>query len=148
MPNVVSLVALAAHEATAIRAVDASVDLIEAPKLTGRWGAARLAHMTGAPVIPIGLWGTEKVWPRSSRAPKVFNVADAPTVFATVGTAVELKGKSLDKDTKRIMKAIRELLPPEAQVRHDPTPEQLAASYPPGWKGDPEAEHERRPGTD
>lgn len=118
------------------------------PKLTGRWGAARLAHMTGAPVIPIGLWGTEKVWPRSSRAPKVFNVADAPTVFATVGTAVELKGKSLDKDTKRIMKAIRELLPPEAQVRHDPTPEQLAASYPPGWKGDPEAEHERRPGTD
>lgn len=30
MPNVVSLVALAAHEAAAIRAVDASVDLIEA----------------------------------------------------------------------------------------------------------------------
>ncbi len=32
------------------------------PKLKGRWGAARLAAMTGAPVIPIGLWGTEKVW--------------------------------------------------------------------------------------
>ena len=24
------------------------------PKLTGRWGAARLAAMTGAPVIPVG----------------------------------------------------------------------------------------------
>ncbi len=118
------------------------------PKLKGRWGAARLAHLTGAPVIPIGLWGTEKVWPRSSRVPKVFNVADAPTVLATVGDPVELKGKSLDKDTKRIMKAIRELLPPEAQVKRDPTPEELAATYPPGWKGDPEAEHDRRPGTD
>ena len=38
------------------------------PVLKGRWGAARLAAMTGAPVIPIGLWGTEKVWPRNARA--------------------------------------------------------------------------------
>ena len=33
------------------------------PELKGRWGAARLAALTKAPVIPIGLWGTEKVWP-------------------------------------------------------------------------------------
>ena len=38
------------------------------PELKGRWGAARLAAMTKAPVVPVGLWGTEKVWPRSSRA--------------------------------------------------------------------------------
>ena len=44
------------------------------PELKGRWGAARLAAMTKAPVIPIGLWGTEKVWPRSSRLPNVLNV--------------------------------------------------------------------------
>jgi len=37
------------------------------PVLKGRWGAARLAALTGAPVIPVGLWGTERVWPRSSR---------------------------------------------------------------------------------
>ncbi len=37
------------------------------PELKGRWGAARLAAMTRAPVIPIGLWGTEKVWPRNAR---------------------------------------------------------------------------------
>ena len=40
------------------------------PELKGRWGAARLAAMTKAPVIPIGLWGTEKVWPRSERMPR------------------------------------------------------------------------------
>ena len=39
------------------------------PELKGRWGAARLAAMTGAPVIPVGLWGTEKVWPRNARLP-------------------------------------------------------------------------------
>ncbi len=38
-------------------------------KPKGRWGAARLAQMTGAPVIPVGMWGTEQVWPRSSRVP-------------------------------------------------------------------------------
>lgn len=118
------------------------------PELKGRWGAARLATMTGATVIPIGLWGTEKVWPRSSRVPRMFNVTDAPTVLATVGEPVELKGKSLDKDTKRIMKAIRHLLPPEADEQREPTETELAASYPPGWKGDPEAEFDRRPGTD
>ncbi len=118
------------------------------PKLKGRWGAARLAQMTGATVIPVGLWGTEQVWPRSSRVPKVFNVTDAPTVLATVGDPVELKGKSLDKDTKRIMKAISALLPPESQVRREPTPGELAASYPPGYRGEPDREAERRPGTD
>jgi len=118
------------------------------PELKGRWGAARLAQLTGAPVIPVGLWGTEKVWPRSSRVPRVFNVTDAPTVLATVGDPVELKGKSLDKDTKRIMNAISALLPPEARVQREPTPDELAATYPPGYRGDPAGEAERRPGTD
>ncbi|MDJ0770069.1 MAG: HAD-IB family hydrolase [Ilumatobacter sp.] len=118
------------------------------PKLKGRWGAARLAQMSGATVIPIGLWGTEKVWPRSARLPNVLNIADAPTVLANVGEPVKLKGKSLDADTKRIMKAIVALLPPEAHERHDPTPDELASTYPPGYSGDPDGEHERRPGTD
>lgn len=118
------------------------------PVLTGRWGTARLAQLTGAPVIPIGLWGTEKVWPRSARLPRVFNVADAPTVTATVGPPVELKGRSLDADTKRIMKAITKLLPPEARTKTIPTADELAATYPPGYRGDPAAESTRRPGTD
>jgi putative phosphoserine phosphatase/1-acylglycerol-3-phosphate O-acyltransferase len=118
------------------------------PKLKGRWGAARLAQLAGVPVIPMGLWGTEHVWPRSSRLPNVLNLADPPTVRIRVGEPVELKGKSLDADTKRIMKAIRALLPDEARVARDPTPEELARTYPPGYRGDPGAEGDRRPGTD
>jgi putative phosphoserine phosphatase/1-acylglycerol-3-phosphate O-acyltransferase len=118
------------------------------PKLKGRWGAARLAQMTGAPVIPVGLWGTEKVWPRSSRLPNVLNVTDPPTIRIRVGHPVELKRKSLDADTKRIMKAIMQLLPDEASAKQTPTPEELALTYPPGYAGDPDFESERRPGTD
>jgi putative phosphoserine phosphatase / 1-acylglycerol-3-phosphate O-acyltransferase len=97
------------------------------PELKGRYGAARLAQLTGAPVIPVGLWGTELVWPRNARVPKVLNIVHAPRVTANIGTPVELKHKSLDADTKRIMKAIVKQLPPE----------ELAATYPPGHRGDP-----------
>jgi putative phosphoserine phosphatase/1-acylglycerol-3-phosphate O-acyltransferase len=117
------------------------------PELKGRWGAARIAAATRAPVIPIGLWGTEKVWPRSARLPK-FSLTDRPTVTASVGPPVELKYRSPEADTKRIMKALSAQLPPEARKRRTPTPEELALTYPPGYHGDPEAELERRPGTD
>jgi putative phosphoserine phosphatase / 1-acylglycerol-3-phosphate O-acyltransferase len=118
------------------------------PELKGRYGAARLAQLTGAPVIPVGLWGTEKVWPRRARVPKVFNIVDAPAVTAKVGKPVELKHKSLDADTRRIMKAIVKQLPADAKLKHEPTAEELAATYPSGYRGDPKRERARRPGAD
>src|SRR5439155_4694726 len=39
------------------------------PKLVGKTGTARLATATRAPVIPVALWGTEAVWPRSATLP-------------------------------------------------------------------------------
>jgi len=118
------------------------------PELKGRWGAARLAALTKAPVIPIGLWGTEKVWPRSSRLPNMLNMSDPPHVRVRVGAPVTLKYRSLDSDTKRIMTAISALLPAEASRHHEPTREELARTFPPGYRGDPNAESTRRPGTD
>ena len=118
------------------------------PRLVGRWGAARLAHMTRAPVIPVGLWGTEKVWPRSSRLPDITNLADPPSVRVRVGQPIDLKYRSLDADTRRIMSAIVDLLPVEARRRRVPTDAELALTYPPGYRGDPGRENERRPGTD
>ncbi len=118
------------------------------PVLKGRWGAARLAAHTGAPVVPIGLWGTEEVWPRSSRVPAVFNVFSPPTVRVRVGSPVPIKGRSADADTKRIMTAITALLPDEARVRREPTAEEIARAQPPGYRGNPNGESTRRPGTD
>jgi putative phosphoserine phosphatase/1-acylglycerol-3-phosphate O-acyltransferase len=102
------------------------------PELKGRWGAARLAAETKVPVVPIGLWGTEKVWPRSERLPRIWNVTNPPTVTIRVGDPVELKHRSAQADTRRIMAAIVDLLPPEARGRHEPTAEELARTYPPG----------------
>ena len=65
-----------------------------------------------------------------------------------VGSPVALKYASVARDTDRIMAAIVDLLPPEAHERHEPTGQELARTYPPGYRGDPNREHERRPGTD
>jgi 1-acyl-sn-glycerol-3-phosphate acyltransferase len=37
----------------------------EAGLLRGRKGAARIALATDAPVVPVGIWGTQARWPRS-----------------------------------------------------------------------------------
>jgi putative phosphoserine phosphatase/1-acylglycerol-3-phosphate O-acyltransferase len=119
------------------------------PVLQGRWGAAKLAAMTGAPIVPVGMWGTERVWPRSARLPNVLNVTNPPNITIRVGKPITVKGTNYDANTKRIMKAITALLPPEARVKHTPTEEELARTYPPG-KAPTEGEHERarRPGRD
>ncbi len=117
------------------------------PVLKARWGAARLAAMARVPVIPVGLWGTEKVWPRSARLPR-FDVVDPPLVQVRVGPPVELGYEDVEQDTERLMAAIVELLPEEARVPREPTPEELALTYPPGYRGDPTREAERRPGSD
>ena len=118
------------------------------PVLKGRWGAARLAQASGAPVIPVGIWGTEKVWPRSAKVPNITNVTSPPRVSVTVGAPVGLARIDLEADTVAIMAAISALLPPEAREKREPTAEELRMSYPSGYKGDPGAEDERRPGFD
>jgi putative phosphoserine phosphatase/1-acylglycerol-3-phosphate O-acyltransferase len=103
------------------------------PRLRGKSGVARLAAATGAPVIPLGVWGTELVWPRSSRIPNVTNVLHPPTVRVRVGPRVQgLSGTDFEGDTEKIMAAITALLPPEAHLRRIPTAEELARTMPPG----------------
>jgi putative phosphoserine phosphatase/1-acylglycerol-3-phosphate O-acyltransferase len=118
------------------------------PVLKGRWGAATLAMQAKVPVVPIGLWGTELVWPRSSRLPNILNVTSPPTIQIRVGEPLQLRGKTADSNTKKIMKAIVDLLPAEARTKRTPTPDELRRSYPAGYKGDPTKESTRRPGTD
>jgi putative phosphoserine phosphatase/1-acylglycerol-3-phosphate O-acyltransferase len=118
------------------------------PELKGRWGAARLAAVTGVPVVPIGLWGTEHVWPRNSRLPNVTNVTSPPTITIKVGAPVALSRMSSEVDTSRIMSAIMSLLPSEAREHREPTDEELRRAYPANYVGDPDSEVQRRPGTD
>ena len=43
---------------------------------------------------------------------------------------------------------ITALLPDEAREPYEPTLDELAATFPPGYTGDPTAEADRRPGSD
>ena len=101
------------------------------PKLEGKTGAARLAAATGAPVIPVGMWGTEKVWPRASRVPNVTNVLHPPLIRIRVGPPVPGLTGHAAADTTRIMKAIAAQLPREARRAHKPSPEELRLAQPP-----------------
>ena len=100
------------------------------PVLHGKTGAARLAAETGAPVIPVGVWGTEKVWARSAKVPNVTNVAHPPRVTVTVGPPVHLGLTDAVADTAALMSAVVDLLPDEARQVHVPTDEELAATRP------------------
>lgn len=102
------------------------------PELKGRHGVARLAAMVPVPVLPVGLWGTERVWPRSSRLPRLWQIRD---VRVRVGRPVDLGREDLRADTAAVMDAIARLLPAEARRPYEPTPDELAQTYPPGRAG-------------
>jgi putative phosphoserine phosphatase/1-acylglycerol-3-phosphate O-acyltransferase len=77
------------------------------------------------------------------------NVTNPPLVTVRVGEPITLDGDDLDANTKLIMSAIVDLLPPEARVKRTPTAEELARSYPSGKAPKEGAdERERRPGSD
>jgi putative phosphoserine phosphatase/1-acylglycerol-3-phosphate O-acyltransferase len=98
-------------------------------KLEGKTGCARLAKSSGAPVIPVGLYGTEEVWPRSSKIPKV-NLRHRAKVRIRVGSPLFLTGDDPKKETVRLMAAIGALLPKEARVDRTPSSDELRRSSP------------------
>ena len=108
------------------------------PRLHGKRGAARLAAATGAPVIPLGVWGTERVWPRSSRVPNVTNVLHPPTIRVRVGPPVRgLTGTDFDADTETDHGRHHRSVAAEAHLRRIPTADELARTMPAGRTGEP-----------
>jgi 1-acyl-sn-glycerol-3-phosphate acyltransferase len=77
----------------------------------GRTGVAHLALTSGAPVVPVGLTGTEKLQPIGSRLPRLAKVTvafGAPITVADEYDGVAL-GRARRDLTDRIMTAICEL---------------------------------------
>jgi 1-acyl-sn-glycerol-3-phosphate acyltransferase len=98
--------------------------------MAGKTGAARIALRTGAPVLPIGQWGAQEVFPHYSTKPhffprKTLKVTAGPTIDLRAEVGAETNSETLRKGTELIMDRITELVagirgeqPPA--VRFDP----------------------------
>lgn len=92
--------------------------------MTGKTGAARLALMTGVPLIPCASWGPEKVIPRYGKRIKLF---PRTKVSVIAGAPVDLspwQGResdpiALEEATNHVMDRMTELL---AQLRGEEPP--------------------------
>lgn len=87
--------------------------------IEGKKGIFLIARMTGAPIVPIGLYGTEKLLPinkEGDMSAEAFNYAD---IHIKIGKQFEFPKRAKEQDKKDyedfamkyIMKKIAELLP-------------------------------------
>jgi 1-acyl-sn-glycerol-3-phosphate acyltransferase len=80
--------------------------------IRARGGAAFVASRTGAPILPVAVWGTEELIPAILHLRRV-------DIRAKVGKPIQLdvsphaRGPELEAATETIMRSIAALLPPE-----------------------------------
>ncbi|MFC6082050.1 lysophospholipid acyltransferase family protein [Sphaerisporangium aureirubrum] len=99
--------------------------------MAGKTGVARLALMTGMPVIPVAHWGAQELLPYGKKAPKLlprktFHVIAGPPVDLSKYEGLPLRGKVLKEATTDIMAAITAQL---AELRGEKAPD---APFEPG----------------
>jgi 1-acyl-sn-glycerol-3-phosphate acyltransferase len=84
--------------------------------LRGRTGVARIALAAGAPVIPVGLWGTQTRWPRSGLR---WGLPLRPRVVVEVAAPVAAVGDIESQDDVRAFteSVIRAIAASAAQAR-------------------------------
>ena len=92
--------------------------------MVAKTGAARLALMTGAPVVPVAHWGAQDILPYHSYRPRLVprrtvHVLAGPPVDLSAFQGQPLTSKTLHAATEAIMKDITGLL---AQLRGETPP--------------------------
>lgn len=99
-------------------------------KLKARTGVARLAVEAEVPVVPVALWGTETIWPRNHRVPRVGELLARRPVYAKVGEPISLKGDDFHVLADEVMDRITDLLPDDVRNPPKPTPAQIKLASP------------------
>jgi putative phosphoserine phosphatase/1-acylglycerol-3-phosphate O-acyltransferase len=99
-------------------------------KLKAKTGVARLAVEADVPVIPVALWGTETIWPRNSRVPRVGELLARRPVYAKVGEPITLKGEDFHALADEVMQRIADLLPHDVRNPPEPTDTQIELATP------------------
>jgi 1-acyl-sn-glycerol-3-phosphate acyltransferase len=79
----------------------------------GKAGTAYIAYKTGSPIIPVGIWGQEKVFPALRRLRRETIHVRFGQVFTLPRVPGKVSSRDLDAYADMIMERIAELLPPE-----------------------------------
>jgi 1-acyl-sn-glycerol-3-phosphate acyltransferase len=89
----------------------------DGPLQPGRTGAARVALATGAPVVPVGIWGTQVRWPREGlRSSRPFRTI----VALSFGAAVVLEGDAASyEDTQTATGTLMHAIARQVTAAHD-----------------------------
>ena len=95
--------------------------------MVAKTGAARLALTTGAPVIPIGMWGAQDVLPYGSKKPKLWprktvKLAAGPPVDLSAYAGQRRSASTLRAATADIMADVTALV---AKIRQETPPAQI-----------------------
>jgi 1-acyl-sn-glycerol-3-phosphate acyltransferase len=104
--------------------------------MRARTGIARLALLSGAPVVPVAQWGPQEVLPYRARRPRLFprrtfTVVAGPPVDLTPFEGRPMTAALLHEATDCIMWAVTNLL---ADIRQEPPPARFFDSRPPSPK--------------
>jgi 1-acyl-sn-glycerol-3-phosphate acyltransferase len=92
--------------------------------MVGKTGVARVALLTGAPVIPIAQWGANELLPPYAKRPaplprKTHHVLVGPPVDLSAYYGKEPTAELLREVTDTVMEAVKQLL---AELRGEPAP--------------------------
>jgi 1-acyl-sn-glycerol-3-phosphate acyltransferase len=77
-------------------------------------GVSLLATRSGAPVLPVGISGSERTWPIGARRPHF-----GTTVTVRFGPVLDLRASGRDEGSEAMMRAVAALLPPSYRGRFD-----------------------------
>jgi len=105
--------------------------------MQGKTGVARLALMTGAPVVPVAQWGAQELFDRHHKLhllprKRIRVLAGAPVDLSEF-EGKELTGDVLRAATDAVMRPIREML---GELRREPVPAEVFVYRHPGAAGD------------
>lgn len=85
----------------------------------GKTGTVRAAQATGAPVIPVAVWGTQRIMTKG----RPRNLKRGIAIFVNIGEPLKvIDGEDVEAATARLMARITELLE-DAQARYPAKPE-------------------------
>jgi 1-acyl-sn-glycerol-3-phosphate acyltransferase len=91
----------------------------------GKEGVASLALRAAAPIVPIGLAGTRRLWPRGGKprfgSHVTMRVGDPFSLAEELPTGIDRRAAKA-AGTELIMRRIAALLPPEQRGRYDDSP--------------------------